>query len=146
MNVNIELARRKLGVETVPQWTRMVASSEDEGSLDHAGMGLRAWAESQLCPSISVMFWGEHRTPEPHFPHCLHCRTLFKRKTFFRQRGKKGERERNINAWMPLMRPLLGTWNITQVCALTGNRTSDPLVWRPVLNPLSHTSQGWRTV
>ena len=27
--------------------------------------------------------------------------------------------------------------------ALTGNQTSDPLVCRPVLNPLSHTSQGY---
>ena len=27
-------------------------------------------------------------------------------------------------------------------CALTGNQTSQPLVRRPVLNPLSYTSQG----
>ena len=27
-------------------------------------------------------------------------------------------------------------------CVLTGNLTSDPLVLRPALNPLSHTSQG----
>ena len=40
------------------------------------------------------------------------------------------------------MRPLLGTWPTTQACALTGNQTSDYLVHRPVLNPLSHTSQG----
>ena len=32
----------------------------------------------------------------------------------------------------------------TQVCALTGNRTSDPLVHRPALSPLSYTSQGNR--
>ena len=36
----------------------------------------------------------------------------------------------------------LGTWPGTQACALTGNRTGDPLVHRLVLNPLSHTSQG----
>ena len=41
-----------------------------------------------------------------------------------------------------LARPLLGTWPTTQVCALTGNRTGDPLVHRPTLSPLSHTSQG----
>ena len=35
-----------------------------------------------------------------------------------------------------------GTWPTTQACAPTGNRTSDPLVCRPGLNPLSHTSQG----
>ena len=30
----------------------------------------------------------------------------------------------------------------TQAYALTGNRTGDPLVLRPVLNPLSDTNQG----
>ena len=28
--------------------------------------------------------------------------------------------------------------------SLTGNPTGDPLVHRPALNPLSHTSQGWK--
>ena len=42
--------------------------------------------------------------------------------------------------------PLLRTWPATQACALTGNRTGDPLVHRLVLNPLSHTSQGRRLV
>ena len=41
-----------------------------------------------------------------------------------------------------LVRPLLGTWPATQARALTGNGTSDPLFFRPALNPLSHTSQG----
>ena len=45
--------------------------------------------------------------------------------------------------WLPLSCPQLETWPVTQACALTGNRTNDPLVHRPVLNPLSHTSQGW---
>ena len=44
--------------------------------------------------------------------------------------------------WLPLMHPLLGTWPRTQACALTGNRTGNPLVPRLALNPLSHTSQG----
>ena len=52
------------------------------------------------------------------------------------------ERERNVNVWLPLTGPLLGTWPATKAYALTGNRTSNPLVLRPVLNPLSHTSQG----
>ena len=30
----------------------------------------------------------------------------------------------------------------TQACTLTGNGTGDPLVHRPALDPLSHTSQG----
>ena len=57
------------------------------------------------------------------------------------ERGKEEkERERNINVWLPLTHPLLGTWPAMQARAQTGNRTSDPLVHRPALNPLSHTS------
>ena len=44
--------------------------------------------------------------------------------------------------WLPLTCPLLGTWLATQACALTGNRTGNPLVRRLALDPLSHTSQG----
>ena len=56
--------------------------------------------------------------------------------------GREKEGERNINVWLPIMYPLLGIWPITQVCALTGNPTGNPLVCRPAFNPLSHTSQG----
>ena len=49
---------------------------------------------------------------------------------------------RNINVWLPLTCPLLGTWPETQACALTGNCNSDPLVHRPALNLLGHSSQG----
>ena len=55
---------------------------------------------------------------------------------------KEKERERNINVWLPLVHAPLGTWPTTQACALTTNQTRDPLVCRPALNPLSHTSQG----
>ena len=58
------------------------------------------------------------------------------------EEGREKERERNIKVWLPLICPQLGTWPITQACALTGNQTSDPLVCRQALNPLSHTSQG----
>ena len=39
-------------------------------------------------------------------------------------RGEKGEeiqREKNVNVWLPLEHPLLGTWPATQACALTGS-------------------------
>ena len=36
----------------------------------------------------------------------------------FREKGREGKRERNINVWLPLARPLLGTWPTTQACAL----------------------------
>ena len=48
--------------------------------------------------------------------------------------------------WLSLIRPLLGIWPATQACALTGNWTGDPLVLRPALNPLSHTSQGQKSL
>ena len=62
----------------------------------------------------------------------------------YRERGREGEREgeKHQYVWLPLMHPPLGTWSVTQACALTGNRTRDPLVHRLALNPLSHTSQG----
>ena len=60
-----------------------------------------------------------------------------------RGEGREKERERNTNMWLPLKCPQLGTWPATQACALTGNQTSDPLVLRSVLKPLSHSSQGY---
>ena len=54
----------------------------------------------------------------------------------------EGEREGNINVWLPFAYPLLGTWPATQARALTGNQTRAPLVRRLALSPLSHTSQG----
>ena len=45
-----------------------------------------------------------------------------------RGEGKEKERERKINVWLPLARPLLGIWPPTQACVLTGNRTGGPLV------------------
>ena len=59
-----------------------------------------------------------------------------------RGEGREKERERNISVWLPLVHPLLGTWPATQACALTGNRTCNPLVLRPALSPLSHSSKG----
>ena len=59
-----------------------------------------------------------------------------------RGEGREKERKRNINVWWPLACLLPGTWPATQACAQTGNPTGDPLVHRPVLNPLSYTSWG----
>ena len=54
---------------------------------------------------------------------------------------REKERERNINVWLTLTHPLLGTWPATQARALTGNRTGDLLVLRPAFSPLSHANQ-----
>ena len=60
----------------------------------------------------------------------------------FLERGREGERERNVNVWLPLLRSQLGIRPGTHACALTGCWTCSPLVLRLVLNPLSNTSQG----
>ena len=52
---------------------------------------------------------------------------------------REKERERNMNVWLLLARPSLGTWPATQVCALIENRTGDP-DHRLALSPLSYTS------
>ena len=61
---------------------------------------------------------------------------------YLREQGRVGERGRETSVWLPLECPLLGTRPTTQACALTGNRTSDTLLLRLALDPLSHTSQG----
>ena len=75
---------------------------------------------------------------------CFVLKTLF----IFREGkgGRKRGRETSMCGCLSRPPPLLGTWAITQACALTGNRTSNPLVRRLTLNPLSHTSQGWSCV
>ena len=62
----------------------------------------------------------------------------------FRQKGREGEIEGEKHQCVVVFHtpPPPGTWPTTQACAPTGNRTSDPLVCRPALNPLSQTSQG----
>ena len=57
--------------------------------------------------------------------------------------GRVGQQQKSPTAgFVSLARPTLGTWPANQACALTGNQTGDPLVRRPALNSLSHTSQG----
>ena len=43
---------------------------------------------------------------------------FFLRFYLFLDRGREGERERNISVWLALVCPLLGTWPATQACAL----------------------------
>ena len=74
------------------------------------------------------------------------CITLFFKDFIYlfldRGEGREKERERNVSVWSPLERTPPRIWPATQACALPRNRTSDPLVCRPALNPLSYTSQG----
>ena len=43
-----------------------------------------------------------------------------------RGEGNEKERERNINVWLPLTCPLLGTWPATQACALDWESNCQP--------------------
>ena len=58
-----------------------------------------------------------------------------------REEGREKETERNINC-LPFAHPQPGTRPSTQECAMSGNQTSNPLVCRPALSPLSPTIQG----
>ena len=60
--------------------------------------------------------------------------------------GREKKRERNINVWLPLTCPILGTSPATQACTLIRNQTRNPLILRPALNPLSYTRQGDKLV
>ena len=60
----------------------------------------------------------------------------------FRQKGRQGERKGEKHQCVVASHALPTGDLATQACALTGNWTSDPLVLRLALNPLSHTSQG----
>ena len=60
---------------------------------------------------------------------------------FWRGQGR-GKRERNINVWLPLMCPLLGTWPTTQSCALDWESNQQPFDSQANTQPLSHTRQG----
>ena len=73
----------------------------------------------------------------PHPRTCLFILFYFLKILFMlRGEGREKERERNINVWLPLVHPQLGTWPATQAFAVTGNQTSNPLLCRPPLNPL----------
>ena len=87
-----------------------------------------------------------------HFFFCElsgHLSCSFLKKDFiylFLERGREREREGEKHQCVVASHMLpLGTWPTTQACALTGNRTGDPLLCSLALNPLSHTSQGRNT-
>ena len=71
-----------------------------------------------------------HSPSEPHYSRTETSVFFLFKVYFFKdfiyswKGGRK--RERNINVWLSLVCPLLGTWPATQACALTGNRTCDP--------------------
>ena len=65
---------------------------------------------------------------------------IFKRFYLFLFREEKRVRKTSMHT-LPLECPLLDFWSTTQACALTENRPRDPLVHRPALNTLNHTSQ-----
>ena len=68
-----------------------------------------------------------------------YCNT-FKKNLFIIFREEKGGRGRGEEKYQCVVAshaPPTGTWPATQASPLHGNRTGDPLVCRPMLNPLS---------
>ena len=61
----------------------------------------------------------------------MYCCCVFFQDLIYSFLEKWEEKERNISVWLPLMRPVLGIRPATQACALTGNRTGNPLVHSP---------------
>ena len=79
---------------------------------------------------------------------CLFCLFVFvfcliHSPFFFKRQEREKERERNINVWLLIVHPLLGTRPSTQACALDWESNWQPFDYRQALNPLSHTSQGY---
>ena len=71
--------------------------------------------------------------------------TLFFFKDFiylFSQKGREEERKRNINVWLPLTHPLLGTLASNPGMCPDWESNWQPFGLQPALNPLSYTSQG----
>ena len=121
-------------------WTQTPYQIHDLQIQGAAKVGLQLWVqETEFIRVLSFINYC------PIF-HMNICKPTFLKKDFiylyFRKREGGIKRERNINVWLSLVHPLPGTWPETQACALTGNRTSDPLIRRLALNPLSHPSRG----
>ena len=115
---------------------------------------LQRWQHQPPWPSLTPKLKGHlsaclrsQARPSHHgaFSQLSHSLSFFLKDFIYlfleRGEGRERERERNINVWLPLACHLLRTRPATQACVLTGNPTSDPLVRRPALNPLNHTSQ-----
>ena len=62
-------------------------------------------------------------------------------KILFLERGEGGRKTRKHQCVVASHMPPTGNL-ATQACALTGNQTSNPLVHRLTVNPLSYASQG----
>ena len=109
----------------------------------------KGYTESMSCKkaftlslSLSVFshnFWRDKYIEKKYDTVLFFFKTLF----IFREGGREGERGRETSMCGCLPCALYwGPGLQTPACALTGNRTSGPLVCRPLLNPLSYTSQG----
>ena len=55
--------------------------------------------------------------------------------------GREKESEKSFNVWLPLMRPLLGTWPTTQARALDWELNQQPSGSQAALNLLSQPHQ-----
>ena len=121
-------------------WLILLCALTADGTSNLAVLGqysnqLRYPARAVMVFKLSISKNGVLRSPTLFFFKILFVYFLERRE------GRVKGRERNVNVWLPLKCPLLGTWPTTQACALTGNHTSNTLVYRPALYPLSHTAR-----
>ena len=120
--------------------TRMVKTKTTDNARCYQGCAEK-WAPSHmLLVGFSIppaqLLW-------KHFCNSSLYIYIFKDFVYlFLERGREGEREGERHQCVVASYPLMRTWPITQAHALTGNRTGNPVVCRPVLHPLSNTSQG----
>ena len=82
-------------------------------SLSLSFQPLESWGVDNPA-SVDVSKWKEHFLK------------IFINLFLERGEGREKERERNISVWLPLTYPLLGTWPVTQACALEWESNQGP--------------------
>ena len=128
---NIDLFFHPFLLSLVDSWCAL--TGDQTHNLGVLGQRSNQLSHPVRAPHSFIFNWGKiHKTCNDSFFKIFY---LF----IFRQRGREKERERNINVWLLLAHPPLGTRPTTQACVLTGNQTGKPLACRPALYPLSHT-------
>ena len=96
------------------------------------------YTECTNCTPIGSRWKYNFPSPALFFKDCIYL-FLGSIEGWEKEREENRMCERNID-WLRVVRPLLGTCPTIQACVLPRNQSGNPLVYRPALNPLSHTS------
>ena len=116
-------------IERQPVYQKVTSSIPSQGTCLSCGPGPQLGACERQLINVSLSLF---------LPHPLSLKIIFK------ILKNKREKHRCVrDTWISCLSHTPDrTWPTTQACALTGNWTSNLLVYRPALNPLRHTSQG----